>query len=53
MNRYFFSAEEQEQKMKLTEVGLIMKFMEETFNQEDEVKKNKLKMFLDIHSHSA
>ena len=31
----------------------IRRFMEENFNQEDPVRKTKLKMFLDIHAHSA
>lgn len=53
MNRYFFADDDSDVSLRLKEVELIRKFMEENFNQEDPVKKTKLKMFLDIHAHSA
>lgn len=53
MNRYFFADDDEDVNMRLTEVELIRSFMEEHFNPKDEQKKNKLKMFLDIHAHSA
>ena len=53
MNRFFFDDDETDVTMRLREVELIRKFMEENFNQDDPEKRNKLKMFLDIHAHSA
>ena len=53
MNRYFFASDDTDTSLRLTEVELIRSFMEENFNPKDPVLKNKLKMFLDIHAHSA
>lgn len=53
MNRCFWADEDPEAKMRLTEVELIRAFMEENFSKKVPEKKNKLKMFLDIHAHSG
>lgn len=52
MNRYFFSSKE-DVNMRLTEVELIRTLMENHFDPSNKEKRSRLKMFLDIHAHSA
>lgn len=53
MNRCFFANDDPEAKHRLTEVEHIRRFMEENFSVKDKDKRQKLKMFLDIHAHSG
>ena len=53
MNRCFWADDDPEAKMRLTEVELVRSFMEENFSKKVPEKKNKLKMFLDVHAHSG
>lgn len=53
MNRCFFADDDPEAKNRLTEVEHIRAFMEENFSKKVPEKRNKLKMFLDIHAHSG
>ena len=53
MNRCFFADDDPEAKNRLTEVEHIRAFMEENFSKKVPEKRQKLKMFLDIHAHSG
>ena len=53
MNRCFFADDDPEAKNRLTEVEHIRAFMDENFSKKVPEKRNKLKMFLDIHAHSG
>ena len=53
MNRFFFADDDPEgAKLRLTEVELIRTYLKEKFPK-DKDQDSKLKMFLDIHAHSA
>jgi len=53
MNRFFYADEDPECKTRLTEVEHIRAFMEEHFSNKVAEKRQRLKMFLDIHAHSG
>lgn len=53
MNRCFFADDDPEAKQRLTEVEHIRSFMEENFSKKVPEKRQRLKMFLDIHAHSG
>ena len=53
MNRGFYAEGDPEAKTRLTEVELIRSFCDEHFNPKVKEKKEKLKMFIDIHAHSG
>ena len=53
MNRCFFADNDPEAKIRLTEVELFRAYIEENFSKKDPEKLANLKMFLDIHAHSA
>lgn len=49
MNRHFFADDDPEAKLRLTEVELIRTYLKERTS----IDENKLKLFLDVHAHSA
>lgn len=53
MNRCFFADDDPEAKMRLTEVEHIRAFLDDNFCARVPEKRQRLKMFLDIHAHSG
>ena len=53
MNRCFFAEGDPEAKIRLTEVEFLRAFFLENFSVKSREKREKLKMFIDIHAHSG